>query len=192
MEGMILEDVPGALWTRDLLEETRVKDQPDEYVRIVVAIDPAVTSTEYANRTGIMVCGLGYNGEGYVLAYGTIRGTPAQWASQAIKLYHQFSADRVIAEVNNGGDMIEHTIKTIDPTIPTTSLRASRGKYTRAEPIAAHFETNTAHIVGVMPELEDELCNWTPGETSPDRLDAMVWGLTELMQGNTTTFEVWR
>ena len=191
LEGLILDDVPGALWSRELLETTRVTAAPEDMMRIVVAIDPAVTSHEESNRTGIMVCGLGYNGEGYVLADGTLRGTPAQWASQAIKLYHQFSADRVVAEVNNGGEMIEYTIKSIDPTIPVTSLRASRAKHTRAEPIAARFETNTAHIVGVQPELEDELCTWTPGEVSPDRLDAMVWGLPELMQGNTTTFEVW-
>lgn len=177
----ILGDVPGALWTRDILERTRVNKPPDMR-RIVVAIDPAVTVSEESSNTGIVVCGVGGDDRhGYVLEDLTLRGSPDVWAARAVNAYYRWRADRIVAETNNGGDMVEHTIRTVDRTASIKQVRASRGKHTRAEPISALYEQGRVHHVGPFPDLEDELCTWVPGDDSPDRLDAMVWALTELM-----------
>ena len=184
----LLDDVPGALWQRDVLEKTRVTKIP-VMKRVVVALDPAVSSGEQANETGIIVAGLGEDGHGYVLDDVTLRGTPAQWARAAIATYYVHEADRMIAEVNNGGDMIEHTIRTEDNAISFKQVRATRGKVTRAEPVAALYEQRRVHHVGMFGELEDQLCSWVPGDESPDRMDALVWAFTELMLGGPQPIE---
>lgn len=184
----VLDDVPGALWTRYVLETARVKTAP-ELVRVVVGIDPAVTSTDESNETGIVVCGMDAKGDGYVLDDVSLRGTPSEWAKRAIRAYHLHEADRVIAEVNQGGEMVEQTIRTEDRSISFKAVRASKGKHTRAEPISALYEQGRVHHVGAFAELEDQMCTWVPGEDSPDRLDALVWALTELMLGTPAVLE---
>jgi predicted phage terminase large subunit-like protein len=176
----ILDDVPGALWQRDVLDRSRTKAAPD-LVRIVVGVDPAVSSHEGSDLTGIVVAGKGVDGEYYLLADRSCRMTPDGWARRAIAAFDQFQADRIIAESNQGGSMVESVLRTVRSSIPVTLVHASRGKVTRAEPIAALFEQNKAHIVGALPELEDEMCSYEPGSSSsPDRMDAAVWALSEL------------
>lgn len=180
LAGELLEDIEGALWTREMLDHRC--EEPDELVRVVIAVDPAVTSGENADETGIVVAGLGRDGHGYVLADRTCHLPPDQWAKRVVESYNHFNADRVVAEVNNGGELVGTVLRTQDKRLPFKSLHASRGKRTRAEPIAALYEQGKVHHVGVVPQLEDELCTWVPGDTdSPDRLDALVWALTELM-----------
>lgn len=191
LDAEILDDTPGALWKRDTLDALRVLKAPDAgLARIVVAIDPAVTADEGSDETGIIAAGVGAadvgpDGQphGYVLEDASLRGTPHQWASAAVTLYHKLRADRIIAECNQGGQMVEHTIRTVDPDVPVTLVHASRGKLTRAEPVAALYEQARAHHVGTFPALEDQLCTWTQGDTSPDRLDALVWAFTDLIIG---------
>lgn len=177
----LLDDVPGALWTRKMLEDSRIKTAPD-MSRIVVAIDPAVTSGEDADETGIVVAGKGVDGKGYVLADLTCRLTPDGWAQRAVNAYRKFDADRIVAEVNNGGDLVQHVIHTVDRNVPFTSVHASRGKRVRAEPIAALYEQGRVHHVGMFPELEDQQCIFVPDafDGSPDRVDALVWALSSL------------
>lgn len=178
----LLSDVPGALWTRKMLDETRVNSAPAAFKRVVVAIDPAVTAGEDSDDTGIVVVGIdARTGHGYVLEDLTLRAAPDVWARRAVEAYHRWRADRIVAEVNNGGDMVESVIRTVDPTVSLRQVRASRGKYTRAEPVSALYEQGRVHHVGMLPELEDQLCTWVPGEDSPDRLDALVWAVTDLM-----------
>jgi len=178
----ILDDVPGALWKRKVLDDLRVTAAPAGLMRIVIAIDPAVTATEDSSETGIVVCGLdAKTRQGYVLEDLTMRAAPDVWARRAVEAYHRWHADRIVAETNNGGDMVESVIRTVDRTVSLQQVRASRGKYTRAEPVSALYEQGKVHHVGMLSELEDQMCTWVPGETSPDRLDALVWGLTELM-----------
>lgn len=187
--GELLEDVEGALWTRERIEASRVNAHPDLAI-IVTAVDPAATSHDEADDTGIVVCGLGVNGHGYVMLDRTCHMDPEGWASEAAKAHHGVEGDYVVGEVNNGGEMVEFTMRSVDPTIRFKSVRASRGKATRAQPVSALWgntdpqypQPPEVHLVGGFPELEDQLCTWVPGEEdSPDRLDAMVWGLTELM-----------
>ena len=177
-----IDEVPGALWTRQLLDKHRCASRP-ELARVVVAIDPAVTSGETSDETGIVVCGIDNQqpAHGYVLQDATLRGSPSAWAKRAIAAYYSFQADRVIGEVNNGGEMIEHTLRMEDASVSYKAVRASRGKYVRAEPISALYEQGRIHHVGEFPDLEDQLCSWLPGDDSPDRLDAAVWAFSELM-----------
>ena len=187
--GLVLDDNPGALWNRALLEGTRIqKDALPPLVRVVVGVDPAVTSGEESDMTGIVVAGMSANGHYYVLADNTIKASPQIWGEKVISSFEEHNADRVIAEVNNGGDLVLHLLKTIQPNLPIKKVTASRGKAIRAEPIAALFEQQRAHLVGYFPQLEDELCEFEPGLNmpSPDRLDAMVWALTELSEGSNT------
>ena len=178
--------MPGALWQRDQLDALRVHDAP-QLARIVVAIDPAATSVEGANETGIIVAGIGANGHGYVLSDQSGRYTPQGWGDKAIRAYVTWMADRIIGETNNGGEMVGHTVRlsaqAAGVSIRYLAVHASRGKQARAEPIAALFEQGKVHMVGSFPALEDQLCTWVPGEESPDRLDAMVWAFTDLMVG---------
>jgi phage terminase large subunit-like protein len=179
----LLEDTPGALWTRALIETARVAACPCALVRVVVAIDPAVTSGEEADETGIIVAGLGLDGHGYVFNDCTLRALPADWAKTAIAQYRYWKCDRIIGEANNGGEMIEATLRMIDPTVPYTAVHASRGKVTRAEPVSALYEQGRIHHVGMFELLEDQQCAFVPGamEKSPDRVDALVWAISELM-----------
>jgi phage terminase large subunit-like protein len=176
----LLEDVPGALWTRDLIERSR-GDAPEHLPRIVVAIDPAVTSGEQSDATGIIVVGADQN-VGWVLEDLSGRFPPDQWARLAVDAYRRWDADRIVAEANNGGDLVASVLHAVDRNVPVRLVRASRGKRARAEPVSALYEQGRIIHAGTFPELEDELCVWTPDTAeSPDRLDAMVWGLTDLM-----------
>lgn len=149
--------------------------------RIVVAIDPAVTSAATSDECGLVVVGRDKEGNGYIFEDATMKATPEQWARKAVQLYRDYKADRIVAETNNGGDMVEFTLRTIDRTVSYKKVTASRGKVTRAEPIAALYEQNKIHHVGLFASLEDQMTNWIPGMDSPDRMDAMVWGMTELL-----------
>jgi len=184
----ILDDIVGALWTYTLLENCRQVEYPDNLSRIVVAVDPAVTKGKTSNETGIVVCGSRQK-QGFVLEDGTLSGTPNEWGSKVVALYRKYHADMVVAEVNNGGDLVAHVIHGIDPNIKVKSVRASRGKIPRAEPISGLYEQGRVKHVGTFRYLEDQMCSYTPesesdGANSPDRMDAMVWGLTELMVTN--------
>lgn len=193
--GELLDEAEGALWRRIDLERTRMHPDyaPAEFDRIVIAIDIAVTATEESDETGIVASGRigsGFDAQGYVLEDGSGRYTPDGWANHAIGMFDRLRADRIVAEVNNGGDMIESTVRTVckdqkRSMVPFTSVHASQGKMARAEPIAALYEQGKVHHVGLFPELEDQLCGWEPlsGTKSPDRLDALVWAFTELMLG---------
>lgn len=178
----LLDEAEGALWSRGQLDKCQVKETP-QLKRIVVAIDPAISNTEKSDETGIIACGLGYDGLGYVLEDASGRYSPFEWAEKAIELYNKYSADRVIAEGNQGGDMVRSTLEVIDPNLPITIVHASRGKFARAEPVAALYEQNKVHHVAGLTQLEDQLTSWEPlgNVGSPDRLDALVWGITDLM-----------
>jgi phage terminase large subunit-like protein len=180
----IMDEAEGALWSRQWLEEGRVASAPENLHRIIVAIDPAVTSKEHSDETGIVAVGLGEQDNIYVLADWSGRYTPDGWASAAINLYSKLQADLIVGEVNNGGDMVEHTLRTVDSVIPYKAVHASRGKKARAEPVAALYEQGKGHHVGTFPELEDQLCSWEPlsNDPSPDRMDALVWAASELVQ----------
>ena len=177
----VIEDIEGALWSRDMIDSLRVDVHP-QLKRVVVAIDPAVTNNEDSDETGIVVAGLGYDGHGYMLADLSGRRSPNDWARTAVKAYQDFGADRIIAEANNGGQLVEVNLRTVAANIPYKAVRAAQGKRTRAEPVAALYEQKRIHHVGVFDALEEQLCTWEPltGMKSPDRLDAMVWAFTEL------------
>jgi hypothetical protein len=176
-------DAKGALWCRDNINTLRVVKAPCEMVRIVVAVDPSATSGKNSAEAGIMVGGLGTDGKGYLLEDISIKASPAVWGAAAVDAYHRWSADRLVAEVNNGGEMVETVIRTADPdhVVAYKQLHASRGKVTRAEPIAAFYEQARIHHVGQFVALENQQCTWVPGMPSPDRMDALVWLFTELM-----------
>ena len=181
LHAEILDDVLGALWSREMLEDARVIRVPD-LTRIVVAIDPAISSNPNSAETGIVAAGVGTDGHGYVLEDRSLRASPNDWATEAVTLFHRLKADRIVAEANQGGDMVRHTLDTVERGIPVRLVHASRGKRVRAEPVAALYEQHRIHHVGMFGPLEDQLCSWVPGESeSPDRLDALVWALTELM-----------
>jgi phage terminase large subunit-like protein len=185
IEGALLNDVPGALWKLATIEAHRVRAAP-ELKRIVVGVDPPAGSKR--DECGIVVAGIAQNGDGYVLEDGSLQGTPAEWGKRVIDLYAQFKADCIVAEVNQGGDMVEHTILTmrgIEGLVNVRQVRATRGKYTRAEPISAKYERGLVHHVGAFADLESQMCNWVPGAAdSPDRMDALVWALTDLNIGH--------
>lgn len=190
LEAEVLLDADGALWSRDKLDELRVREAP-EMSRIVIAVDPAASSDEGSDETGIVPCGKGVDGHGYVLGDSSGRYKPEQWASRAIALYRSLEADFIVAEKNNGGEMVRSTIAAVDRTVPVKLVWASRGKHTRADPISALTDQGRIHHVGSQPELEDQLCLWTPGDTtySPDRLDAFVWGMSELFPRTGFSFD---
>lgn len=180
----VLTDTPGALWTLTQIDANR-RASSSELVRIVIAVDPAATSGEEANETGIVAAGVDVEGKGYVLADRSLNGTPDQWARAAWALYDEFEADSIVYESNQGGDMVAHTLLTVRNHGRVYGVHASRGKRTRAEPIAAMYEQGRVHHVGSFKELEDQMCSWTPEVTdsSPDRMDALVWALTTLLIG---------
>lgn len=172
-----IDEAPGALWTRKVIEDNRLFEYP-ALDRVVVALDPSTTSA--GDEAGIVVCGR--RGEiGYVLADKSTEGSPLAWAREAVKAYHEWQANCIVAEVNQGGEMVEITIHQVDPNVPVNMVHASRGKQARADPVSAKAEKGKIHHVGHFPMLEDELCLWTPGDDSPNRLDAMVWGMTYLI-----------
>lgn len=184
LEGELLEDVEGALWQRSAIDRDRITDLEalPTIVRNVVAIDPAVTSAEDSDETGIVVAGKGEDGHCYVFADRSLRASPETWGRAAVEAHHEFAGDRIIGEANNGGDLVESVIRAVDARVPYRKVNASRGKRLRAEPVAALYEQGKVHHVGAFPELEDQLCTWTHDSAkSPDRLDALVWAVTELM-----------
>lgn len=190
LDGELIQDIEGALWSRARLDTTRVGAVPP-LARIVVAIDPAAKGGDESDEMGIIVAGLGQahipdrNGfarrHGYVLDDLSGRMSPEECMRKAAQAYHAWQADLVIAEVNNGGDWIGLAMRQTDPTVNYDTVNATRGKATRAEPVAAVFDQLAAHIVTSLPGLEEQLVTWVPGDDSPDRLDAMVWALTKLM-----------
>ena len=186
MNAELLEDTPGALWSHSIIDAARQAAAPN-LVRIVVAIDPAASSGENADETGIVVVGRDHQGHGYVLADISGRYQPIEWAKIAITAYRTHHADRIVAEVNNGGEMVENTLRMVDPNIPFTAVRASRGKVTRAEPVSALYEQGRVHHVGTFPQLEDQMTSFTSdfdratAGYSPDRVDALVFAATELL-----------
>jgi phage terminase large subunit-like protein len=185
LDGELVEDRPDALWTRDVLEFNRVDAAP-ALRRIVVAIDPPATSTRHADSCGIVAAGIDESGIGYVLADASSSGLrPPDWAARAIALYRRLEADALVAEVNQGGEMVASVLREVDPAVPVKSVRATRGKYLRAEPVSVLYAQGRVRHVGALPALEDEMCDFGPGGLSsgrsPDRLDALVWALTELM-----------
>lgn len=175
-----IDEAPGALWTRKTIDDNRVISGPD-YDRIVVALDPSATSG--GDDAGIVVCGKRAE-HGYIIADETVQGSPLVWARAAVTAYHKYKADLIVAEKNQGGEMVELTIRQVNANIPIKLVHASRGKQARAEPVSAKAEKGLIHHVGTFPALEDELCLWIPGDDSPNRLDAMVWGMTELIIKN--------
>lgn len=186
LEAEILSDLPGALWSAETLDAYRLKDRPADMGRIVVAIDPAVTSHEASDEHGIIVAGL-RGSEGIILDDRSCSGGPLEWARAAVAAYDEHGADGVVVEVNQGGDMVAHTLRTVRDTLPIIEVRATRGKHVRAEPIAALYQQGRVRHVGGFPELEAQMTSMTAsgyeGAGSPDRVDAMVWALTELFPG---------
>lgn len=179
-----LDEVPGALWTRENIDKSRVIKSP-EHDRVVVGVDPSATSG--GDEAGIITAGRA-DKDYYTLADDSIQGSPKTWATAAVTAYHRHKANCIVAEDNNGGEMVEAVIKQIDPNVIVKRVHASRGKATRAEPVAAISEQGRDHHVGTLAALEDELCLWMPGDASPNRLDAKVWAITELLDGNSQVF----
>jgi len=197
LNAEVLDDNPNALWQRAQIDAGRVPALPTdldarrEFLaklrRIVVAIDPATTSNEHSDETGIVVAGIGRDEHFYVLADRSLIGTPDQWARAAVSAYREFDADRIIAETNNGGDMVEAVIRQVDRSVSYRKVTATRGKTIRAEPIAALYEQGRGHHVGAFDRLEDQMTEFDPTDVqrvkSPDRMDALVWAGTELFGG---------
>lgn len=196
LEGEILGDIPGALWNRQSIDENRVKEAPEDMERVIVAVDPAASSEEGSDEHGIVVVGVARDSEGYARGYvledGTVRGTPEEWAKQAVHLYRKWSADRIVAEKNNGGEMVGSVIKAVDKSVPVKLVHATRGKVVRAEPVSALYEQGRIHHVGEFDLLEDQMCLFSIDNVrnsstgSPDRVDALVWGLSEIFNNITS------
>lgn len=189
LEGEILDDVVGAMWDRKMIVFRKPPQVlsggqlvPD-MARIVVAVDPAASSGENSDETGINVAGLGHDGNGYVFADASSRLGPNEWAARVVRLYHDYKADRIVAEANNGGEMVRQVIRQHDETANVVLVHATRGKITRAEPVSALYSRGRVFHTEPLPELEDQMCSYTgaPGEKSPDRMDALVWALTDLL-----------
>ena len=179
----ILDEASGALWNRTLLHKCEIdRDEVPPLSRIVVAVDPAVTNKTDSDMTGIIVAGIDQEGTAYVIEDHTDRYSPKEWAAKAIQLYHDHMADRIVAERNQGGDMVRHTLHTEDENVPIKLVHASRGKMARAEPVSALYEQGKVKHVKGLNDLEDQMVQWEPLGSigSPDRLDAMVWALTDL------------
>lgn len=190
LEGEILTDIPGALWNRDNIDATRIYEVPANLERVLVAVDPAVSNNEGSDEHGIVVVGLARDKDGYARGYvledGSLRGNPDDWARRAVGLYRSWQADKIVAEKNQGGQMVESTIKAVDRSVPVKLVHASRGKVVRAEPVSALYEQGRVHHVGAFDTLEDQMCLFSIDNMrnisngSPDRVDALVWGLSEI------------
>lgn len=186
--GEVLEDTDGALWSATNLDAYRVREAP-ELTRIVVGVDPAVTATGSSDETGIVVAGRGRDGHLYILGDHSGRMSVEGWARKVVDVFDHYQADIVVGETNQGGDLVERSLKQVRPYLPFRSVRATRGKLRRAEPVALMYEQGRAHHVGVHHALEDQLVSYTPlSSESPDRLDALVWACTELLGEAPATF----
>ena len=180
--AVVLDEMPGALWKRSMITAGRIQTEQLPPLRnLIVALDPSTTAE--GNECGIVAGGLGPNRHGYLIKDESVRASPEVWGRRAVQLYTALKADAIVAEDNQGGEMVEFVLKTIDSRVPVRRVHATRGKRTRAEPIVSLYEQGRIHHVGVFPDLEDQLCSWDPstGEESPDRLDATVWLFTELL-----------
>lgn len=178
-----VDEAPGALWTRKDIEDNRVIKAPD-LERVTVAVDPSATST--GDEAGIVVAGTETKNDEkdyYVISDKSVQGSPLVWASAAVTAYYTHRADKIVAEKNNGGEMVQTTIEQIDRNVPIELVHASRGKHTRAAPVSAIYEKGRGHHVGNFEALEDEMCLWIPGNPSPNRMDALVWAITDLADG---------
>jgi phage terminase large subunit-like protein len=183
--GELLLDIEGALWTQANINEFRITELPKDLQRIVVAVDPAATNNEDSDETGIVVAGKDNQNNGYVIADYTIKASPLEWAKRAVDAYYEHEADAIVVEVNHGGDMIPTLIRQVDQNVKIKQVRASRGKKVRAEPIAAFYEQGRVHHVGVFEKLETQMTLWTADDPkSPDRIDALVWALSDLIEGS--------
>lgn len=182
LEGILLDEYEGALFSRDLLEASRAHTAPPMR-KVVVAVDPAVSATDESDFTGLCVCGLGEDGAAYVLHSAGVKLSPDGWAKRTIGLYHEYEANQVVAEKNQGGDMVASTLRTQDARLPVKLVQATKGKRLRAEPVASLFEQGKAKLLGSFEKLEDQMSTYLgiPGEQSPDELDAMTYAMTELM-----------
>jgi len=182
----------GAIWTRQIINDNRRDEYPDDIERILVAVDPAVSDTERSDEHGIVVVGIDAGGHGYVLEDASLHGSPHQWALRAVAMYDKWEADGVVIEKNQGGDMCRHTLQTVRKGLPIIEVHATRGKHVRAEPISALYSVNRISHVGMFPELEDQLClftssGWEGGsDKSPDRAEALIWACSELFPAMTT------
>ena len=188
----ILEDIEGALWSHFQLDKCRVREQEiPEFKKIVVAIDPAVTANANSDDTGIIVAGLAQNNNFFILSDKSGKFSPDKWARLAIEEFYRYNANMIVAEVNNGGDLVERLLRSVDTNIPYKSVTATRGKMLRAEPISALYEQGKVFHTKVFSELEEQMCSYTgDNKKSPDRLDALVWALTEL--SSSTGKPIWR
>lgn len=186
IEGILLEDVEGAFWNRAMLDATRVRQTP-EMRRVLVAIDPATTHGEDADYTGLAVVGLGTDGDCYVIHAEQVRLSPDSWAKRAVDLYDKHMADAIIAERNQGGEMVEHTIRTVRRNLRVLTVHASRGKSVRAEPVVALYEQGRVHHVGTFADLEDQMCSFPVAVVHEDILDAVVYGVSELAPRKSNT-----
>jgi phage terminase large subunit-like protein len=187
LNAEILDDNPNALWKRAMLDDKRVSKRPEHLRRVVVAVDPPVAEVDLTAEDdkraecGIVVASVGLDGHGYVLDDCSMHGSPAEWGKKAVWAYKHYEADRLVAEINQGGAMVQHVIRTVDSRVSYKGVHASRGKLTRAEPVAALYEQGRVHHLGCLALLEDQMCTWMPGDKSPDRMDALVWAITDLM-----------
>ncbi len=190
--GELLLDVEGALWEHEQLEELRIMDEP-ELRRIIIGVDPSTTSGENADEVGIIVVGQDKNNKGYVLGDYSGVMSPKKWASKVVSLYHAYGANKVVAEKNQGGEMISTIIHNEDEFVPIDLVHASKGKVARAEPVALLYEQHRIHHVGIHAKLEDEMCMFVPGDIhdSPNRVDAMVWAFTGLLLTTRQRAGVW-
>lgn len=185
LDGELVEDREDALWTRSMIESA-ISERPGELRRIVVAVDPPASSRRTSDACGIIAAGMGNDGRAVVLADATLNAArPQDWATRAVSLYHALAADCLLVEVNQGGEMASAVIRTVDASVPVKPVRAQRGKWLRAEPVAALYQADRVRHAGRFPELEDEMCDFGPhglsGGRSPDRVDALVWALSELL-----------
>lgn len=183
LHGKILSHMEGALWTYTLIDSCKIDTVP-QLQRVIVAIDPAVTSHGDSDETGIVVAGLDSNQKAFVLADLSGRYKPSTWAQKALEAFHFYQADTIVAEVNQGGDLVASMISTLDASIPFKAVHATRGKAVRAEPVASLYEQGRIfhHRFGKLEVLEDQMCSFIPASSkkSPDRMDALVWAITEL------------
>ena len=180
--GMYLDDVEGALWNDIMIAKAQSKE-PADLKRVVVAVDPAITHNENSDETGIVVCGLDMNNHGHIIADLSIRASTLTWAQRAVNAYHNYEANELVVETNQGGDLVEDALKNVDNNVKVVQVKASKGKFARAEPVSLLYEQNKVSHAPGLTELESQLTEYVPlnSKKSPDRLDALVWGLTRLM-----------
>jgi len=200
--GVFVDEVSGSLWSEDLIDKWRVSPTLlPEFKRVVVAVDPSGArevdeDTGKRDATGIVAMGLSYDGVAYVLSDTTLCGAPIRWGEEVVRQYHGQRADVVVAEVNYGGDMVRHVLHSIDPSVKFQAVTATRGKAVRAQPISALTENGKIRFAGMFPELEEELCNFTPekygGRVSPNRADAFIWAASALFPAlGGSTLGIW-